>query len=316
MAKATIPDALKADLPQTKWGKVLATTPVVMTVIATLLAGLSSGEMIRAQYDRSLAAQEQSKAGDQWGYFQAKRLRAALQRSTLDLLRGTASVHPLDAKTLVLSVTGTPGQAVLATSGGQQALDSLTHGSLPSAGPDPVLGAPITAVLAALDAGQSDAEITALLKSVKIADLASALSSAAAHVRAFDATLKPVTAAIDGLEKNLVHLPANVTDSAHPLPRDFIAARLGYAAQRYDAESRQNQVIAQLLELQVRQSNTSAERHHARSGFFFYGMLAAQLAVIISTLSMAVQKRNALWAIAAAAGVFAFAFAVYVYLFV
>ena len=92
MAKATIPDALKADLPQTKWGKVLATTPVVMTVIATLLAGLSSGEMIRAQYDRSLAAQQQSKAGDQWGYFQAKRLRAALllQRRKV---RGKAARH-------------------------------------------------------------------------------------------------------------------------------------------------------------------------------------------------------------------------------
>ena len=79
-------------------------------------------------------------------------------------------------------------------------------------------------------------------------------------MRAFDATLKPVTSAIDALEKDLTHLPTNVMDSANPLTRDFIAARLGYAAQRYDTESRQNQVIAQLLELQVRQSNTSAER--------------------------------------------------------
>ena len=55
-AKVQLPESLKADVPQNRWGKVLTATPVVMTVIATLLAGLSSSEMTRAQYDRSLAA--------------------------------------------------------------------------------------------------------------------------------------------------------------------------------------------------------------------------------------------------------------------
>ena len=293
-AKLPLHDSLKADIPKTKWGKVLATTPVVMTVIATLLAGLSSGEMIRAQYDRSLAAQQQSKAGDQWNYFQAKRLRAAQERSTLDVIRATTKVYPLDAKRFD------------PTSASQQALDSLAHGTLPAIAPEPVLAEPVAAALAAVETGRTDAAIAQLLKSVKKADLASALAAASAHVRAFDAALKPVTSDIDKLEKQISPL----------IEPSFIAARLTYSAQRYDTESRQNQVIAQLLELQVRQSNTSAERHHERSGYFFYGMLAAQLAVIISTLSMAAQKRNTLWAIAAAAGVAAFAFAAYVYLFV
>ena len=38
---ATIPEELKKDLPQTAWGKILTATPVIMTVIATLLAGLA-----------------------------------------------------------------------------------------------------------------------------------------------------------------------------------------------------------------------------------------------------------------------------------
>ena len=33
---------MKDDLPQTFWGKLLGATPIVMTVIATLMAGLSS----------------------------------------------------------------------------------------------------------------------------------------------------------------------------------------------------------------------------------------------------------------------------------
>ncbi len=126
-----ISDALKADIPQTKWGRILTTTPVVMTVIATLLAGLSSSEMIRAQYERSLASQQQSKAGDQWSYFQAKRLRAAQQRNTLDLLRGTTNVTPLDSKALAAALNGTPGEPVLASGVGQLALDCLTGGTLP-----------------------------------------------------------------------------------------------------------------------------------------------------------------------------------------
>ena len=97
--KTKIPDELKADIPQTMWGKILSVTPVVMTVVATLLAGLASSEMTRAQYDRALGAQLQSKAGDQWSYFQAKKLRGAMQRSSLDLLEASAAIHAMDNPT-------------------------------------------------------------------------------------------------------------------------------------------------------------------------------------------------------------------------
>src|SRR5271154_7094665 len=95
-----IPETLKADLPPNKWGKILASTPIVMAVIATMLAGLASSEMTKAQYDRSLAAQLQSKAGDQWSYFQAKKLRGAVAHNTLDLLAATGDTLPLDATIL------------------------------------------------------------------------------------------------------------------------------------------------------------------------------------------------------------------------
>jgi len=71
-----------------------------------------------------------------------------------------------------------------------------------------------------------------------------------------------------------------------------------------------------LHELQVRKSNTSAARHHNRSQRLFYGMLAAQLGVIISTFATAARHRNLLWSLAAAAGLLAVAFAIYVYLYV
>ena len=91
-AKIQIPDNLKADLPPNKFGKILGATPIVMTVIATMLAGLASSEMTKAQYDRALAAQLQSKAGDQWSYFQAKKLRSAGAHNSLDLLAATSDI--------------------------------------------------------------------------------------------------------------------------------------------------------------------------------------------------------------------------------
>ena len=128
-----IPDALKADVPQSNWGKVLAATPVIMAVIATLLAGLASSEMTRAQYDRSLAAQQQNKASDEWGFFQAKRLRGAFQVNTLDLLQQITSVPPLDSQ-----VPRNGGAKRRPCAGGRSALSNM----LDSAGRTPGAGRP------------------------------------------------------------------------------------------------------------------------------------------------------------------------------
>ncbi len=294
--KIKIPDQLTADVPQTLWGKILSATPVVMTVIATMLAGLASSEMTRAQYDRSLAAQQQSKAGDQWSYFQAKRLRASLQRNTLDLLQATTDIRRLDLAPWPGSVNGPVAAA-------------LQKGELPALPETVVLDANVKAALNAIEAQQPEPEIIALLGKVTDAALASALTATRNRAHGFDEATTPITRAIDEMEKSSMGGDQSVR-------RDFTFARLRYAAARYDAEARLNQVIANLLELQVRKNNISAERHHRRSGRFFFGMLGAQAAVIIATFAIAARKRNLLWSLAAAAGAAAVSFAVYVYLFV
>ncbi len=294
--KVKIPDELKAAVPQTIWGKILSATPVVMTVIATLLAGLASSEMTRAQYDRSLAAQQQSKAGDQWSYFQAKRLRGALQRNTLDVLQVTTDVQPLTAARLPASVS-------------ESTLVALQRGELPAVPVASPLDTNVKVALEAIEAQKSETEIAARLGKVEDKTLAEALTAAKDHVTVFDDATKPVNQAIDQLEKSLVGGDKSLT-------RDYTVARLRYTAARYDAEARLNQTIANLLELQVRKNNISAERHHRRSGRFFFGMLGAQAAVIIATFAIAARKRNLLWSLAAAAGAAAVSFAIYVYWFV
>ncbi len=304
--KITIPENLKADLPQTGWGKILTATPVIMAVVATMLAGLSSSEMTRAQYDRSLAAQQQSKAGDQWNFFQAKRLRGGLQLNTLDILRSTAEVHPLDAAALVKLDPARDGAA------GREMISALQKGELPAMPSGPAPDEKVQAVIDAVGDSKPDAEVSRLLAQVSPNTLEECLRTAAGQVRALDAATKPVNQMVDQMEK----LFTSAGESANAgLRRDFTAARLRWTAVRYDAEARLNQGIASLYELQVRQSNLSAERHHQRSQRFFFGMLAAQAGVIIATFAMAARRRNLLWSIAAGAGLIAVSFALYIYFF-
>src|SRR5260370_42636368 len=79
-----------ADVPTEKptlRGRIVGVTPIILTVLATALAGLSSSEMTQSMYHRSLAGTQQSKAGDQWGFFQAKRLRGTNMDLTGEMLQ-------------------------------------------------------------------------------------------------------------------------------------------------------------------------------------------------------------------------------------
>jgi hypothetical protein len=289
--KTKIPEELKSALPLSKWGKLLAATPIVMTVIATMLAGLASSEMTRAQYDRSLAAQLQSKAGDQWNYYQAKKLRSAVSHNSLDLLGATAEIQPVADSSL--GELNSAAKTVLA------------KGGLPSVAAAKLDETVVTA-FTAVENSRPESEIEATLVKISDATLATNLTIATQNALDFDAAIRPINKSLDKLDETLF-------DGDKTIFRNFTAARLRYLANRYDTEARLNQDIAGIYELQVRKNNISADRHHQRSGKFFYGMLAAQMGVIISTFAMAARQKSVLWSVAAAAGVAAVSFAGYVY---
>jgi hypothetical protein len=317
--KVEVPKELKSDLPPTTFGKVLSATPVCMAVVATMLAGLASSEMTRAQYDRSLAAQQQSKAGDQWSFFQAKRLRGAFQRNTSELLAAVSEVHAFDPTALKQWAESKPELVtVLNSQPGQQALGCLQKSEVPKVSSGPAMDPHVQAALDGLEALKTDSEMAALLAPVANTNLEEALRSARDQVEAFDMATKGINQAIDRMDALVSSQPSGSSSpgmgGGASVNRDFTAARLRYTAVRYEVEARLNQAIANIYELLVRKSNISAERHHARSQKFFFGMLGAQLGVIVSTFAMAARNRNLLWSLAAAAGLLAVAFAVYVYL--
>ncbi|HTI73070.1 MAG TPA: DUF4337 family protein [Candidatus Limnocylindria bacterium] len=293
--KIQIPDSLKEDAPKNNWGKILTATPIIMTVISTMLAGLASSEMTRAQYSRSSGAQQQAKAGDQWGYFQAKRLRGAMQRSTLDLLQATVALHPADTSTLGSLPAGT--------------LAAIQKGELLPLPPEVTLEPAIKSALEMLEAAKPDEEIAVPLNTIELKTLVDAERATRERADTYDVLMKPISKAIDEIEQSLAN-------AGQERLRDFTAVRLRYTSNRYDAEARLNQGIAELIELEVRKSNLIAERHRRRSQRFFFGMLGAQMAVIVSTFSLAARARSMLWTFAAAAGLSAVGFAVYVFFYV
>jgi hypothetical protein len=294
--KVEIPEQLKSELPQNKWGKILGVTPIVMTVIATMLAGLASSEMTKAQYDRSLATQLQSKAGDQWGYYQAKKLRGALNRDSFEMLEDSADVLALGSD---LTEQKVDHNIFIALFGGQAPTPVTTK-----------FDGDVAAALSAVAGSKPESEIAGALAKVSDEKLADALKAAQQDALDYDKVIKPLEDTINSPLK-----PVFMTFKKDHL-RAFNAACFRYRAARYDAESKLNATVADVYELQVRKQNFSAEKHHARSGKFFYGMLAAQMAVILSTFAIAARQRNFLWSVAAAAGTAAVAFSVYVYLYV
>jgi anion-transporting ArsA/GET3 family ATPase len=309
----------------------MGATPVVMAVFSTLLAGLASSEMTKAQYDRSLAAQEQSKAGDQWSFFQSKKLRAALHRNTLDVIAATSHTEELDVAALRRAVEALPSSGVatdavkirgqllewLAAKESAAALALWQGGEVNADVPEPV-DPPLRAALAALERQAAEETVLRLSEAVDRELLDRELAESRGRTQAFDTMFKPRLQGVDRAEAGLSRLRTLLagTPSAgaiEALHRGFTVQRLRLVARRYDAEARLNQVVAGLLELQVRQSNLSAGRHQKRSGRFFYAMLAAQTAVIAATFSLASAWRKILWVASLALGTGGLVFGLYVF---
>jgi hypothetical protein len=371
--------------PRSLWDKVLSAIPVVMTVVATLLAGLSSSEMTQAQYHRSLAAQHQSKVGDQWNFFQAKRQRATILAAQIDALR--AELAGAGETNYVLCATRLEQELERAANGITPSsvapikpLDkSIEHAKglaeqlLKIAPPEKLVEqraelkdprqalrshveaivADLPAVLDAIEQRQPEHEIAARLAGISTEEVSRAIERVETLAAELDATtrepvqrleqlndkviervdhLRPVFAAVPKLEsaledaeKETAEQRSAIARTLRPLRRAAAAAtelvraaqlaRNEYNERRYECESRYNQVIAGLYEVQVRKSGLTAEQHRRRSYMFFYAMLIAQGGVTLATLALAIRQMSALWGLATLAGLAAMAAGVYVYWF-
>jgi hypothetical protein len=225
------------DEPKTTWDNIIFSTPVVLTVIATVLAGLSSSQMSQAQYYRSMAAEMQSKVGDQWAYFQAKRLRSNDDQNVLNLMAGGSENEPSDAPAqdrlpevdrLISAMRqaqasmGAPqsSDAILKKAQSvaeslnqaatrpdvQTAIDSYSSGKAPELVDQPIGDPAVEDMINDIGAQTSDAQILEKVGRVKQPQIDRALGIAQQNSGAFDAATSQITASALEIQKNLNHL--------------------------------------------------------------------------------------------------------------
>jgi len=333
-----------ADKPAEKRG--LAAIPVALTVLATIFAGLSSSEMTRSMYYRSLAAQQQAKAASQWGFFQAKKMRGMTLDSLSDLsmlfyvksfddsvaLGLRESLKQAEPNLAAAKMPALPAAAkkllgVLDSESSKTALKYLTGSELPPSESKPVETEQLSELLKAVRSRTPESQTTSLVAKLPPDALESAIATAEANADGFDHAADPVVNSIRTLERAIGEIDRQISGLADP-PAEIkalagtvhgAALSLRFAAQdftsrRYDREAKFNQQIGELYEIQVREAGFESERHRIRSKNFFYAMLCAQAGVTIASLALAKSRQSAFWFIAGLAGFIAVAFGAYVYL--
>ena len=243
---------------KTLWDTIITSTPVAMTVIATLLAGLSNSELTQSLVYRSQAAQHQSKAGDQWSFFQAKKLRSANAATAAEqLMIGSdisalspdsfaAAAAQLTARIDAISASKLPadqsaklkaGIAASAT-GVQEAIATLTA-PLPPITEAPITDENLRKVYDAVKTDPMEEKSAAIYGTFTTAVLQDALRAADRNARSDDEALRPMTDAIKKIQTALDALAAQATavrratTQAAPLPT------LGASDRQSPAEVRQ-----------------------------------------------------------------------------
>ena len=220
-----------SNMPKSKWDKIVTSTPVVMTILATLLAGLSSSESNQAQYYRSLSAQNQSKAGDQWSFFQAKKLLAATHTDNVKGMRNLGDMTTLTPESFAVvaahlhqhfsSGSNNVEKAhaiqeqiipLLTEPDIKKAIEMLTT-PLPPLGALKISDAKVRDAYEILKRNQGDDAPRSTFGGVDAGALQEALKVAGRNVQASDDELQPVKIGIARLERLLNQL-ANISRAA------------------------------------------------------------------------------------------------------
>ncbi len=282
-----MPDAPPAEEKKSLFDKFGAGLPVGLTALATILAGLSTGELNRAMLWRSNAAQDQAKATGQWTLAGFKRDRALICDSTADTLRASDNYREPPAITRTQELAGV-----------KQVSDWIRAGGDP-----PAYDPAVKAVLKAVRDRQDEEVVLKLARAVDESKLQAEIASALKQEAEIEEQYK-----VESDAARAAVVAASKADKA-----GTAAFRYEVDGRRYRAESTANQWVGYLLEVRVKHSTEESDRHQQRSGNFFFAMLAAQIGGVGSSLALARKRRSVLWLVAGIAGLVAAGFGAFVY---
>jgi hypothetical protein len=301
MSDATAATDAKPEPPKSLIEKLGAALPVGLTAIATIFASMSNGALQEAMYWKSQAAQDQSKATNQWTLAGFKRDRALVMQTTAAQLRATAGYVPARFS-LPKDASGPEVQHALAwlTEKGEKG------------GPPPVKlpesdDPHIKELRDAIEARAPEQDLLTKAARVRASTINKAIDDAENYVAHTDKEWEPILRAANNLVRAQMSVKPDSEDVAKQAAAASAAQAVGFDLEerRYRAESRLNQGIGFLYEIRTKVSAAESDRYRRKSNFMSVAMLVAQIGAVASSLALARQKKSFLWLFAAMVGVIA-----------
>lgn len=300
------PDAPPPAEPKSLMDRFGAALPIALTAIATAFAGMSTSELQRAMFWRSAAAQDQSRATNQWSLAGFKRDRSLIVQTTAAQLRAAAGYA-------AAAFPAAPADADATAQTAREWLDGkpLPPAKLPDAKDDNLRG-----LLKAIQDREPEADLLKRAGAVTQAAINAAIDDAEKAVQKTDEEWTPAIRAASKLVTDQTKIGPKVADRGAAAAAATAAQAAGFELEnrRYRAEATLNQGVGYLYEARVKVSTAESDRHRHRSENFFYAMLAGQVGATVASLGLARKQKSALWLIAGLSGLVSIAIGTYVYL--
>jgi hypothetical protein len=304
--------------------KIGAALPIGLTALATVFAGMSTGALQQAMFWKSQAAQDQSKATNQWTLAGFKRDRALAMQTAAAVLRANSgyAAPRFDVPPIKASPGDPEGEKAKAQEEAQKkALGWLTEAKGDRAGPPPVKlpdvdDEHIKGLGTAIAERHPEGEILRLAGKVNKDKIQQAIDDAEKANELIDKEWSPIIDLAASLVRAQAAFKADDPDKAQKAINAAAAQAAGFELEqrRYRAESRLNQGIASLYEVRVRVSSAESDRHRHKSQNFFLAMLAAQIGAVVASVAMGRKRGGALWVVAGIVGLVSLGMGAYVFL--
>jgi hypothetical protein len=318
------------DAPKGFFNKIGAALPIGLTALATIFAGMSSGALNEAMFWKSQAAQDESKASNQWTFAGSKVTRSGVENSASAVLSAVVEMSAAggekkadagaEKKPLFEPNPKTPAENAAAE---KAAIEWLNGNGPPDVyergaksedregrvGLPDIASEELNKLLDLVADRAPEDETLRAARRVSKAKLNDAINAAEAANKATDREWSKVVRAAR-------RLVADVRKkSPDPAKRVLAEAALyGLEQRRHRAEATLNQEISALYGARVQVSSAESDKHRQKSQMLFVAMLVAQIGGVTASLGMARKQKSALWAFAALVGLVAIGVGAYGFL--
>lgn len=291
---STNADEPKPDEPQGIIDRLGASLPIALTALATVFASMSNGALQEAMYWKSQAAQDQSRATNQWTLAGFKRDRALVMQAAAATLRATCGYAVATFDAPVSQVKDDAQKLARAW---------LADRASPPAVKLPELDDELKSFRDAIRSREPERDVLQRAARTNVATISKVIDDAEKANERTDGEWDPVLKAAASLVRAQEGAPGDAKASAAATAAQ--AAGFDLEERRYRAEARANQEISYLYEIRTKVSTAASDKYRRKSDYLSYAMLVAQVGAVASSLALARKRKSALWLFASLVGLVA-----------